>query len=527
MATPLLLYLFNEASSGTTPTTVGDTSSGTALNLTITYGTGTWVSIGGGRGLNYVFTSGAVSATLSGNKVATALAGITGATLEFVADTTNYTGFNEFGGLNATGSQDVFTVLCGGAGNNQVGVAGAAGSAAWFDVTPGLHHFLAVQDNTQATAANRLKLYVDGVLATVNPSPFAPTYPTLNQSIDATFTNYANNNFCVGCLTSAGVQSFVGPIYFAALYASPLTSSDASAHSTALLSNNDADPNGATPVFSVDQDISSLRRLPARRQTDTSALALPRQLPPLPWVDRQFEYVRPSAMRGARLATSGLPVSAVIAPPALAGWNPDPSTLLPARVARPASQAASAVTFPASAVAQLTQWVPATAPLLPQVQPLRMPRNTGGVPQLVTTWIQDPPVQAAPRVIARAESSLPLTGQQAAVTLPWAADSVARNPPAPRPRAESATTVPPLAGPVALPWAPDAPVTSRAARPVRAQSADTVSPIAIALRGFLDFPLIRRVVAKFRPMSIGSDALPAPRRPTCCPAAHSVRPWMM
>ncbi len=87
MATPLLLYKADEASSGTTPTTVGDSSAGTALPLTITCGTGAaWKSIGAGKGLGWATSgnTGAVSGPLNGTKVETALAGATKATWEIV-----------------------------------------------------------------------------------------------------------------------------------------------------------------------------------------------------------------------------------------------------------------------------------------------------------------------------------------------------------------------------------------------------------------------------------------------------------
>lgn len=244
-ATPLLLYLMDQASSGTTPTTINDTSTGTALNLTITYGTGSWTSITSGKGMTFSATSGAVSGSLSGTKVATATSGATQATWEVVADTSSYTGFNDIAGLQNTSFDDWFSLITGSSGVNEVGVTGGGGTV-WYDVTPGLHRFQAVYDSTQATNTNRILLYVDGAAATVDSSPFAPTYPAQNTAIDTGFTNYANNRVAIGCLVSAGTQSYVGPIYYAALYAAALTSGDATSHNTALsaTNGNDANPNG-------------------------------------------------------------------------------------------------------------------------------------------------------------------------------------------------------------------------------------------------------------------------------------------
>lgn len=241
-ATPLLLYKMDQASSGTTPTTVTDTSTGTAVNPTINYGsTGAWTSITAGKGQNFDSTSGDKTGSLSGTKVATALAGATHASIEVVADTTANPGFGEMLGFESNAFDEILTLSTGNASfgtkvvnlnlNNTVIVAVPA--------TLGLHHFLAVVDTTQATAALRAIIYVDGTA----PTPSTTAYPAQNATIDAGFTNYANDRIAIGCLTNAGTQEFIGPIYFAALYATTLTSTDATAHSTALLSNNDADPN--------------------------------------------------------------------------------------------------------------------------------------------------------------------------------------------------------------------------------------------------------------------------------------------
>jgi len=143
---------------------------------------------------------------------------------------------------------ELFTVATGGA-TAQVLVTAPGGTSVAFDCPVGLHHLMAILDTTQASSANRVLLEVDGTLASVNGTPTPATYPALNAAIDVGFTNWANNRIGAGCLTAAGTNALAGPLYAAILYSSALTPGDASSHSTALLANNDADPNSAgTPA---------------------------------------------------------------------------------------------------------------------------------------------------------------------------------------------------------------------------------------------------------------------------------------
>ena len=245
MATPLLLYKLDQAASGTTPTNVNDTSAGTALNLPISYGTATaWTSIAAGDGINFDGTGSAVSASLSATKVATALAGATKCTLEFVVNTSSASNFKAIGGIQSNAFDDICDVSIGGA-SAQISFNWTGGAVA-FDCPLGLRHIMVVLDTTQASSTNRILAYIDGSAAAVNSLPTPPTYPALNAALDAGFTNWANNRFSLGCLTNAAGNPFTGPIYFAAMYAAALTSADAAAHSAALLANNDADPNAGT-----------------------------------------------------------------------------------------------------------------------------------------------------------------------------------------------------------------------------------------------------------------------------------------
>lgn len=241
MATPLLLYLLNEAASGTTPTTANDTSTGTAANLAITFQSGDgWATIGGGRGVQFFgsFASNlAKTGSLSGTKVQTAITGKTAACLELVATTTaNSQGLID---LDDAGNNHCFSTYI---DSGPTDIAVKAGDGQYnFTVAAGLHHWMFAFNSGQP-AGSRIKLAVDG--SPVSPSSIANEV-TSGIAIDV------NMDWSTSYLQINDRDSFfAGETYFwfAALYASDITGT-AAAHSAALLANNDADPNGAAAVF--------------------------------------------------------------------------------------------------------------------------------------------------------------------------------------------------------------------------------------------------------------------------------------
>ncbi len=242
--TPVLLYLADEASSGTTPTTIGDTSAGTPLNLTITYGTGAaWKSIGAGKGIGWATSgnTGAVSGPLNGTKVEAALAGATKATWEIVIDPGSDAA-NEvlayFGGSGAY--PGLFVVQRISTGEIIVYVNNA--QVAYYTISSGVSVITVAVDTDQAVAADRITLSQDGSPVT----PFLTNYPAQHQAIDALQTDYSQNVIALGCYSDPTIQPATGSsLYFAKLYASALTSAEVAANATALAANNDADPNGA------------------------------------------------------------------------------------------------------------------------------------------------------------------------------------------------------------------------------------------------------------------------------------------
>lgn len=498
MATPLVLYKMDQASSGRTPTNVNDTAAGTAVNLPIGYGTATaWTAIGAGDGMSFDGTGQAVSGSLSGTKVATALAGATAISIEAVVNTSSAANFAEIFGFQSNAFDDICDISIGGA-SAQIIVNGPSGTHVAFDCPLGLHHLLAVIDTTQATAANRILLYVDGSLASVNSSPTTPTYPTQNSAIDAGFTNYANNRIVIGCLTSAAAQSFVGPIYFAALYAAALTSGDASSHSTALLANNDADPNGGASLVAFAPDNAVAARAKAAPFFDRSAQPLPKPSKLLTWIpDGPVIAQRPPLIR-LSYEPSAEPMPA---PAKLYSWVTDPPLV---QRSAPSQRQPGADGQRSVSVVAMAGWSPDPTAVTKGQSPLRMPLNSGGIPS-ISPWAPDPSAPSQPRAQIRAESALPVSGPAAPPpVLSWAPATQPGPATKPPVRADATALVGPpiVAAPVSLAWASDGQPAPRPqpARPLQ-QSSDGMPGIVAVFRGILDSPVIRWVRSKFQPAS--------------------------
>src|SRR3569623_980699 len=241
-AAPVLLYTCS-AGSGTT---LADTSTGTALTATITPGaSGAWTTAGTNRvGYDFAGTGTSVTATLASTKVNTALAGLQKVTLEVVIDS-----------AASTSTYDSYFVVSDGSSVGLVGIvvnhgAGGlfadagdgnspnAGNIRYAIPTSGVLVIHLVVDSTQATAANRFLIYVNGAVVT----PTIIDQIGLNVALDTGF------NWSTATVKMGESGASARKLYYAALYATALTSGQVSANATALAVNNDADPNGAVAV---------------------------------------------------------------------------------------------------------------------------------------------------------------------------------------------------------------------------------------------------------------------------------------
>jgi hypothetical protein len=241
-------WLFDEASSGTGPTTADDDVA-SPVNLTITYGaTSAWSAIAAGNGLtgnNTAQRLRAVSANLSGTKIGTALHGLKKLALEFV-----YTGAPVSGQVfipviiagDALATFPFVFLMVESGGNVNVEMYGtgiATGDTIGFinAVTLASPTVIRIDiDTSQAVAADRIKVWFNGAAQTI-------TSPAVIQ--DATFSIAADDKlYTHGINGGFGEDGIIGSVYYLSLD-NVVPSAD---NSTALLASNDTDPDGGAPA---------------------------------------------------------------------------------------------------------------------------------------------------------------------------------------------------------------------------------------------------------------------------------------
>lgn len=252
------LWLYDEASSGTTPTTVAD-SLASPVDLTITYGAGgAWTSIAAGNGLSEGAAAATHAQSATGqNATKLACLGTTTWTIEIVIS------------LPFSGTDRVF-FSCNDADTNAATVTLASfwqtgnkltiyldqiSFAGTFDVSglsSGAHVVHVVYDSTQATAADRLKLYIDGTVRTLTVE--GGSLPTQNSSQSM----FSGSRISAGSYAAGAFPYLDGEIYEAAIADHAADATECSDRSTALLSNNDADP---APAGATQTQESTAQRL--------------------------------------------------------------------------------------------------------------------------------------------------------------------------------------------------------------------------------------------------------------------------
>lgn len=244
MATPLFLYKFNEAASGTTPTTLVD-SAASPLNAALTYSTGSaWTTNAGGDALTPGSSAGGVGAAgflVTGvSKLRTALNGAKQISYEAQEFVTSLTTGNDGVSLlycDTNGTVDVFgldrigpTSLNGYAiatntaadGDNETKIANAQ---------TGYCVVQAIIDTS--LASNRRKLFINGFLVGQDSN-------NVTQNTTFVFAGGAGTERLFGALPVPSGSYNQG---FAAIYASALTASNCLSNALRLFANNDSDPN--------------------------------------------------------------------------------------------------------------------------------------------------------------------------------------------------------------------------------------------------------------------------------------------
>ncbi|HRI71040.1 MAG TPA: hypothetical protein PK156_42705 [Polyangium sp.] len=218
--TNLVVRYFLDEAMGGQPTKALD-SAPAPLDLPVTFSVQQpiYVSTPSGRGLEWLTadSGGVARVAINGTKVFSMLNGNTKGTIELVArmdsSTGNYTrvlsigsGTNNAFGIGVSGG--VCSVMFNGVDVGQW----PANFASW-----GRAVFHVVMDTTQATATNRVQLYVNGTLQTSTGG----TAPGMNAAISIT----PMYSLCLGNRDTEG-RSFDGVLYYAALYADALPAAD-------------------------------------------------------------------------------------------------------------------------------------------------------------------------------------------------------------------------------------------------------------------------------------------------------------
>jgi hypothetical protein len=237
-------YYFDEATSGTSPTAVPDTS-GNAYHLdTINYGSGNmaWAGSAGATGLESTATTGtqrALRALVTSDALLTALNGATQVTMELVV---------RVDAISASTGR-VFVINDTAGGNPRLGVAGNSTSNFWFFFN-GKYSEIAnlgtskqvlhvVWDTTAGTDDPRIKLYVNGSFT-------ADLGSATGIAQDETLSIASGQNLIAFNRESSGSfdRSFDGVLFYASLYSGAFDSTRVSDHYDVLTADDDEPAGG-------------------------------------------------------------------------------------------------------------------------------------------------------------------------------------------------------------------------------------------------------------------------------------------
>jgi hypothetical protein len=237
----LVRYYLDEADSGQAPTEVLDAAPD-PLPLVLEYTPGmSYASVDGHRGLSWtaIELSGRASIATADSKL-TGLDGLTAATIESVVELSAVSSFNSRISHIGTGSESgIFTLSAGDPGELNFfwrpgTVADPPILAEAYPVafpTLGRVVLHLVLDVAEADAPNRARLFVDGV----EVSPMVTTPPQAGQSI----VLGPNNHFVLGNRED-GMRSFLGVLYYSAMYTTALTALEVQNNAAVLAANDDA-----------------------------------------------------------------------------------------------------------------------------------------------------------------------------------------------------------------------------------------------------------------------------------------------
>lgn len=260
----LVRYHLDDAASGTAPTAVAD-ASGNGYDLdTVDYGSGNmaWVEDASGfRGLECTTILGAGIAkrtiATSGDLIRTAIDGAQQMTFEVVFRDDAYTATGDrriFGICNGTTGQHLAHLMASTSAtwSYTLGWEGSGGLMQWNALDAGVRRVChVVIDTTQATAADRCRIWWDGVEVTSgNKSITIAQNDTLTMGTDAVLAllNWVPQT-----------RSLNGAVYYAALYSGAMAPADVATNAAVLAARADKPTAlGGTPLvrYHVDEAAS-------------------------------------------------------------------------------------------------------------------------------------------------------------------------------------------------------------------------------------------------------------------------------
>lgn len=231
-------YYLDEASDGQGPNEALDAAPN-PLNLPITYSAGmTYAEEGGHRGVawNAIDLLGNIATPVGGTKVETALDGGTTGTIEVVVRL-----------VDANPSSSRLVHIGEDSESGRFTLYADDNASAGFDwLQPGAESavwpvpFLAsgrtvlhvVLDTDLADVASRVRLYVDGNLATENGTGIPPLLGETTKLIPTAHFSIGNRFI--------GARSFVGVLFYAAVYSTALTPADVATNVAVLTASDDS-----------------------------------------------------------------------------------------------------------------------------------------------------------------------------------------------------------------------------------------------------------------------------------------------
>lgn len=247
-ATSIGRWLFSEAASGTTPTTVADdTGNGNTLTIDYSSGDATWTSIAAGNGLD--FTAASPSATsavcyisniTSTGNIGSSLNNDTELSFTIVVDfTTPSSGGPYFFRIGSTSANGGYCSLYMDSSRHvfvQFGDEYGTYNGAQFNtaIGTGVRVLTVVIETSQGTDTNRVKIWDNNAQLTAGYTDVA-----LNRAM--TDLNSYGSNFSIGNRYSAVDANIDGAVYYAELFTGVLTPAQVGDIYTALISDNDAD----------------------------------------------------------------------------------------------------------------------------------------------------------------------------------------------------------------------------------------------------------------------------------------------